>query len=371
MPSPRKLNIAVACGGTGGHTFPGLATARVLRDRGHAVTLWLAGRAIENQTVKGWDGDVFKTGARPLKRHPAALAALVGSTARSRRGLAGQQTDVLLAMGSYASLPPVIAARLKGVPIVLHEANAIPGKAVAFLSRFAATTAISFAESAHWLPRASIVQTGLPVRTELLAQPPLAGFKNNAGFTVFITGGSQGAHVLNVVGSAALARWARKKGVANLRVIHQTGAADEASVRQTYAEAGVDAQVFAFLGAMGSAFRAADLAIGRAGAATCAEFCLCGVPSLLIPLPTAVRDHQRANAAHLVEAGCADLCLQADFTVDWLADYLDRMAADADRRAAMRAQALALAAPDAAERLADAAEGSVRPLARRARGEWP
>ena len=356
MSTARKLKIAIACGGTGGHTFPGLATARVLRDRGHTVTLWMAGRDIESQTVKGWDGEVFKTGARPVKKHPAALAALIGSTVRSRRGLAQQQTDVLLAMGSYASLPPVLAARLKGVPIVLHEANAIPGKAVAFLARFAANTAISFAESARWLPKAKIVQTGLPVRTELLTQAPLNGFKNKEGFTVFITGGSQGAHVLNVVASTALAQWAHTKKISNLRVIHQTGAADEAAVRQTYLDAGIDAQVFAFLGAMGSAFRVADLAIGRAGAATCAEFCLCGVPSLLIPLPTAVRDHQRANAAHLVAAGCADLCLQSDFTVDWLIDYLDKIAVDTDRRATMRIQALTPAAPTAADHLADVVE---------------
>ena len=361
MTAPRKLNIAVACGGTGGHTFPGLATARELAGRGHAVTLWIAGRDIESQTVKGWSGPVFKTGARPLKRNPAALMALARSLGRARHGLADQACDVLLAMGSYASLPPVVAARLARIPVVLHEANAIPGKAVARLSRFAAATAISFAESARWLPRVRVVQTGLPVRVELRDRPPLAGFRQLRGFTVFVTGGSQGAHVLNTVCCAALVDWARRNPGAPLRVIHQTGAADEADVRTAYAAAGVDAQVFAFLGDMGGAFRAADLAIGRSGAATCAELCLCGVPALLVPLPTAVRDHQRANAAHLAEAGCADLCLQADFTTGWLVGYLDRLSADPDRRADMRARALALAVPDAAVRLADLVEASARP----------
>ena len=356
MTSTRELKIAVACGGTGGHTFPGLATARVLRARGHTVTLWIAGRDIEDQTVKGWDGPVFRTGARPLQRNPAALAALFRSLVRARRGLGEQSCDVLLAMGSYASLPPVLAARLARVPVVLHEANTIPGKAVAFLSRFATATAISFSESARWLPRARVVQTGLPVRTELRGQPPLDGFRQPRGFTVFVTGGSQGAHVLNQVCSTTLAAWGRAHPASALRVIHQTGAADEASVRAAYAEAGTDAQVFAFLGEMGRAFRAADLVIGRAGAATCAELCLCGVPALLVPLPTAVRDHQRANAAHLAGAGSAECCPQVDFTPAWLTGFLDRFATDAPRQQAMRARALALAVPDAAERLADCVE---------------
>ena len=360
MAACRPLTIAVACGGTGGHTFPGLATARVLQARGHAVTLWIAGRDIEAQTVKGWEGPVFKTGARPLRRSPAALAGLARSLARSRRGLAAQQTDVLLAMGSYASLPPVLAARLRRTPVVLHEANAIPGKAVAWLARFAAATAISFSESARWLPRTRVVQTGLPVRTELLDQPPLEGFRQPEGFTVFVTGGSQGAHVLNTVCSAALIQWAASRAASPLRVIHQTGAADEAAIRAAYAAAGIDAQVFAFVGAMGSAFRAADLVIARAGAATCAELCLCGVPALLVPLPTAVRDHQRANAAHLVQAACADCCLQPAFSVDWLAAYLERFAADPARRQAMRARALALAAPAAADHLADCVEAAAQ-----------
>ena len=358
MSPASKLNIAVACGGTGGHTFPGLATARVLRARGHNVTLWMAGRDIEDQTVKGWESPVFKTGARQLRKNPAAMTALWRSLMRSRRGLRQQSCDVLLAMGSYASLPPVLAARLARVPIVLHEANTIPGKAVATLSRFARATAISFAESARWLPRARVVQTGLPVRTELRGQPPLGGFRQPHGFTVFITGGSQGAHVLNRVCSTALAEWGRAHPGAALRVIHQTGAADEAAVRAAYEAAGIDAQVFAFLGQMGRAFNAADLVIGRAGAATCAELCLCGVPSLLVPLPTAVRDHQRANAAHLVEAGAAECCLQADFTPAWLSGFLDKFATDVARREAMRASALALAVPDAAERLADLVESS-------------
>ncbi len=350
----RRLSAAIACGGTGGHIFPGLATAGVLRARGHEVTLWLAGRDIEQRTLAGWEGRVVRTGARPLR--PATLPALGRSLWRSWRELGERRPDVLLAMGSYASLPPVLAARARSVPVVLHEANAIPGKAVAWLSRLAAVTAISFDESARWLPNARLVRTGLPVRRELREAPPLEGFRKPGGFTVLVTGGSQGAHALNEICCAALARLARDGAIAGLRIIHQSGAADAAGLRQRYAEAGADAQVFDFLPEMGRAYAAADLAVCRAGAATCAEICLCGVPALFVPLPSAVRDHQRANAAHLAAAQGADLRSQAELDAAWLGAYITALYRDPARRARMRARLLELAAPDAAERLADVVE---------------
>lgn len=301
---------------------------------------------------------MVRTGARPLRA--ATLPALGRSLWRSWREMGTRRPDVLLAMGSYASLPPVLAARVRGVPVVLHEANAIPGKAVAWLSRLAAVTAISFAESARWLPGARLARTGLPVRLELRGAPPLDGFRQPAGFTVLVTGGSQGAHALNEICVAALTRLARGGAIPELRIVHQSGAADAAALRQSYAEAGADAQVFDFLPAMGRAYAAADLAICRAGAATCAELCLCGVPALCVPLPTAVRDHQRANAAHLAAAGGIDLRAQAELDPDWLAAYVTTLHRDPARRARMRARLLELAAPDAAERLADAVEQARR-----------
>ncbi|MDD5704447.1 MAG: UDP-N-acetylglucosamine--N-acetylmuramyl-(pentapeptide) pyrophosphoryl-undecaprenol N-acetylglucosamine transferase [Kiritimatiellae bacterium] len=351
-PSGGRKTIAVACGGTGGHIYPGLATARELRARGHDVTVWLAGREIEERTLAEWDGAVFRTGARPLRA--AGLPALLRSVWRSWRAMGVRRPDALLAMGSYASLPPVLAARSRGVPVVLHEANAIPGKAVARLSRLARVTAISFEECATWLPRARLARTGLPVRLELRNQLPLEGFRQTGGFTVLVTGGSQGAHALNLICRDALAHLARSGAMPSLRIIHQTGAADEPAVRASYADAGADAQVFAFLREMGRAYAAADLAIGRAGAATCAEICLCGVPALLVPLPTAVRDHQRANAMHLVAAQAADMRPQSELTPEWLAGYIVEMQRDRVRRERMRARLLSLAVPDAAARLADA-----------------
>ncbi len=353
-PGRETLSIAVACGGTGGHIFPGMATAAEMRRRGHRITLWLAGRDIENRTLKDWGGPVFRTGARPLR--PATLPSLLGSLWRAGREMRRERPDVILAMGSYASLPPVVSARLLGIPVVLHEANVVPGKAVAALSRLAAVTAISCPESAPYLPHARLAETGLPVRKELAGRSPMAGFERQNGFTVLITGGSQGAHALNVICAAGMIESAQSRRIPGLRIIHQTGAADEKIVRDLYRQAGVEALVTPFLADMGGAYAAADLAICRAGAATCAELCLCGLPALLVPLPTAVRDHQHANAQRLARVGGADVCRQQELTPEGLAQQVLESFQNPRRREAMRAALRSLALPDADRQLANLVE---------------
>jgi UDP-N-acetylglucosamine:LPS N-acetylglucosamine transferase len=133
----------VACGGTGGHSFPGLAVAQELRARGHEVVVWASGRAIESSVMKSWDGAVFSTGARPLTAKNAF--ANFFSLLRCWREMKRSAPDALLAMGSYASLAPVVAASMRHVPVVLHEANTVPGRAVDWLARKARAVAVSFA----------------------------------------------------------------------------------------------------------------------------------------------------------------------------------------------------------------------------------
>lgn len=351
-----NLTIAIACGGTGGHTFPGLATGRVLRGRGHRVVVLRAGRSIEERTFSGWDGETFETGARsPVRRHPVASAL---SLLRAWGWFARERPDVLLAMGSYASLAPGVAARLRRVPMVLHEANAVPGKAIVRLSRWASAAAIAFPGAGGELRgRCEVVRTGLPVRAELLGQSPPEGFAGGGGFTVLVTGGSQGAHVVNVLASKVLSGLAGSRAIKGLRIIHQTGPADEEHVRRRYEEAGADAKVCAFLDEMGGAMKAADFAIARSGAATCAELCLFGLPALLVPLPGAVRDHQYANARFMADAGAAEVARQEDLSEKALGDLLRSLASgDRARLRAMRGRCAALAAPDAAGRLADLVE---------------
>ena len=156
------MKIVVACGGTGGHAFPGLAVAEELAGRGHDVTVWDSGRDVESSVMRNWNGKAFSTGAKQLSL--GNVFANIGSMFRCRREMRKEKPDILLAMGSYSSLPPVLAASACSVPVVLHEANTVPGRAVEFLSRFARVVATSFSETAKYLPRARTVQTGLPIR---------------------------------------------------------------------------------------------------------------------------------------------------------------------------------------------------------------
>jgi len=344
------MKIVVACGGTGGHVFPGLATARALRARGHEVTVWLSGRAVEDEALPAWDGPVWRTGARPLRA--AAAPAVAASVVRCLRQLRRLRPGRMLAMGSYASLPPALAAWLLGVSVVLHEANAVPGQAVAWLSRLARLTAVSFPGAAAAFPGRRTVLTGLPVRRELAAAALRQA--RAPGFTVLVTGGSQGAHAVNEVACGALCRLAAD--LPGLRVVHQSGPADADAVRARYAAAGVAAEVTPFIRDMGAAYGASDVAVCRAGAVTCAELCLCGLPAVLIPLPGAARDHQRLNAEALAGSGGAVMARQADLDAGRLAGMLREVAGDPGRRAAMAAALRKLAVPDADDRLAEQVE---------------
>lgn len=349
--------IIVACGGTGGHAFPGLAVAKALASRGHYVVVWASGRAIESAVMKAWTGPTFSTGARPLSaRH---LPAHLFSTWRCCREMRREKPDVLLAMGSYASLPPAIAATLCRVPVVLHEANTVPGRAVDVLSRFAKAVATSFDVTSDYLPGRTIVQTGLPVRAEIAGCPRFGDIPENA-FTIFVTGGSQGAHRVNEIAAAALclvAQDMKRRGLARpLHVIHQTGFNDEGTITGHYAAAGIPARVKAFEHEMGRAFASADLVIARAGASTCFELALAGKPAFFIPLPCALRDHQRFNAEAFAQAAAAHVGDQQALTPRALANWILHKIEHPQVLEKMAAQMRKLAQPDAADNVADLVE---------------
>jgi UDP-N-acetylglucosamine--N-acetylmuramyl-(pentapeptide) pyrophosphoryl-undecaprenol N-acetylglucosamine transferase len=334
--------------------FPGLAVARELKRRGHAVEVWLSGRDIEASARDAWDGEVFSTGAKQLSLRTAPK--VVSAFFRCMNAVRRLRPNALLAMGSYSSLPPVLAASLNHVPVVLHEANAVPGKAVELLSRVAVRTATSFEETAKWLPNRCVTYTGLPVRDDLVGQPRFPEIPAGA-FTVFVTGGSQGARRVNGLVSQAMCLL-YQAGVKDLFVIHQTGVADEARVRAVYAEAGVPARVRAFEREMGRAYASADLVICRAGASTCFELCLVEKPALLIPLPTAVRNHQHANASALVRCGGADEGVQSELTARSIMRYVQNKKNHPLALAHMRQALRAVAVPDAARRVADELEAA-------------
>ncbi len=357
-----SCHIAIACGGTGGHVMPGLATAEVLRARGHAVTLWLTGNPVEARAAASWQGAVQRV---PAVGFPTSLswrgvraAWKLGRTRRvCYRKMRSAPPDVVLAMGSYASAGPVGAARRLGIPYVLHEANVQPGRAVRWFARGAQCVACHFEETRFFLRRHRVEVIGMPLRREMEQAVIDAGdLSGNGWFTLLVMGGSHGAHRLNEAVSTAVTTLAAQGQ--RMAVIHLTGEVDRETVSARYAEAGVEAEVHAFTGEMADLYKRASLAVCRAGASSCAELCLFGVPALLVPYPHAANDHQTANARALERAGAVDVVPESDLSVAWLTDYLVASMQKRDRLARMRSILKLRAKPQGAERLADLVEKS-------------
>ena len=357
------MNIAVACGGTGGHIFPGLATADELVRRGHRVTLWLAGKGIEAAAAAGWTGPVVTLHASGFStrfslRAIGTALSLLKAGSEGRRRMRENPPDVLLAMGSYASVGPVLAALRLRVPVVLHEANVVPGRAIRLFSRWATAVGIAFDASSYYLRGARLTVTGMPIRRDLEeAAARMAPRTYGADrFTLLVMGGSAGAQRLNEEVPQAVATLGLKPP--RLRVIHLAGKAGAESVRARYAALGLDAEVLAFTHDMASLYAAADFAICRSGAATCAELSAFALPSLLVPYPHAVADHQMANARAVERSGAADVVGDADLRAAWLAEYLRERMQQPERLQQMSRASAARAQSQGARELADLVERS-------------
>lgn len=348
---------SISCGGTGGHVFPGMATGLALQKRGHSVALWLSGKAIESATRHAWPGQVIRINSAKLSFQPLRLPGTLFTVSRayfaSLKALRQQRPQALLAMGSYSSLGPVLAARSLKIPVILHEANVIPGKAISFLAGLATTVAITFPETRKYLKRKTTVLTGLPLRREMAeaaAQRP----GGPARFTVLTMGGSQGARRLNELVPAALGRL-RAAGL-DIAAIHLAGEKEKATVGNAYRQAAVPADVYGFCSDMVAVYRQSSLAIARSGANSCLELALFGIPAILVPLPSSARDHQKANAVAMTEAGAAMMLEQDALSPALLADSIRMLAEDPPRLAGMREQARLRFSAGADEALADLIE---------------
>ena len=318
------MNIGIACGGTGGHVYPGLATGRVLQTRGHRVTLWFSPNNIGQLFIGQWDGPVVYVGAKGLSSRPnlewiGGLKKQYSAYKVSLRLLKETSPDVLLAMGSYTSVAPALASWKLGVPIVLHEGNVIPGRAISFLSYFAKSIGVAFEGASRYFPLKKINWTGFPMVHDFSLQ-----FKDEyfppEQFTLLVMGGSQGSSCLNEIVPEAVIRLYRSGY--NLQVLHITGAQGESAVREKYEREGIKHMVFSFYREMGRLYNKANLAICRSGAATCMELSASGVPAVVIPLPSSIRDHQKRNALELQMQGGALMLPQEELTSENLSQLI-------------------------------------------------
>jgi len=349
--SDARLDVLIAGGGTGGHVFPALALGAALVERGLDIAFVGTPNGLEARLVAAAGRSLHLLPGRQvrgggLRGAIAGAASLARGFGSALRLLARLRPRLVVGVGGYASVAGVLAARTRRIPVVLLEQNAIPGAANRHLGRVAQRICVGFAEAAAFFPAGRAVHTGNPVRPEVLAVPPSP--RDRAGLLVF--GGSQGAHHLNEAMMAALE--ALGPAARSIRIRHQTGDADQGSVTAAYRRLGLDAQVEAFVDDMGSAYRAADVVVSRAGAMSCAEITAMGLPAILVPYPYAADDHQRRNAEVLAEAGAATMILDRELDAPRLAAALSGLLDDPEIRRAMAGRARDLGRPQAAAHVA-------------------
>lgn len=352
-------NILIMAAGTGGHVFPALACAEEFRARGYQVHWLGAGRGIECRVVPAAGIELHNISASGLRgkgvlqllRAPLQLAGALWQAWRLLRRI---RPVCVLGMGGYVTGPGGLAARLCGVPLVIHEQNAVAGTANRSLAHFAARICQAFPGT--FADSNKLLTTGNPVRTELVMR---AADKQQVACPVrlLVVGGSLGAEPLNRLLPAALALLAPEL---RPEVRHQCGDQHAQVTRQRYAEAGVEAQVMPFIDDMAEAYAWADLVICRAGALTVSELAIMGRAAFLVPLPHAIDDHQSKNAEFLAQQQAARVLPQGQISPEVLAQHLTEVFMNSDRLIEMAQQARALARPQATVQVVDACLGVAR-----------
>ena len=356
------MNAVIACGGTGGHLFPGIAVAEVLRDRGHEVMLLVSEKDIDALALSGRTN--FRVEKLPTVGLPSAFSpALLGFVRRFYESLSLCRSlyhkfkpQVVLGMGGFTSTAPVLAGRIRGIATFIHESNAVPGKANRLTARMVQAVMLGFKECAPFFPKAHTEVTGTPVRTELvrldrkLARRKL-GLQEDLP-TLLVMGGSQGASGIN---QALIKSLPFLHGVP-LQVIHLSGTRDERLVADNYRRESVPAYIAAFHHQMEEPYSAADLVVARAGAASLAEFASFSLPGILIPFPYATDDHQTRNAEIYARLEAAVLLQESELSGELLARKISELIQDRQRIEQMAANCSRLAPKDAAGRVATTME---------------
>ncbi|WP_426286728.1 undecaprenyldiphospho-muramoylpentapeptide beta-N-acetylglucosaminyltransferase [Luteibacter sp. E-22] len=349
--------VLIMAGGTGGHIFPGLAVADELRSRGVPVAWLGADGGMETRVVPahGLDLHTVAVGGlrgKGLRTRVMAPVMLVSALFASLKLLRRMRPRCVLSMGGYVAGPAGVAARLAGIPLVVHEQNAVAGFTNRKLASFAKKVLTGFP---NVLPNGEWV--GNPVRACIAALPaPATRFAGRDGRPrLLVLGGSLGARTLNLAVPRALAR-RDATGAIMPEVVHQTGERGLQEALDAYTEAGVAASVVPFIEDMAGAYEWADVVVCRAGALTVAELCAAGLEALLVPFPYAVDDHQTANARAMVDVGgariVADASLAKTDSPEMLAKMLDDLLGNRAQILSAANASRTLAKPDAAATIA-------------------
>ncbi|MBI2988771.1 MAG: undecaprenyldiphospho-muramoylpentapeptide beta-N-acetylglucosaminyltransferase [Deltaproteobacteria bacterium] len=347
------MRLIMAGGGTGGHLFPGLAVAREFRRRDRMTEILFVGTelGIESRILPREGFPLATIPIRGLKGRGlrGSLQALYGipvSFFRSLGIIARFRPDCIIGLGGYASGPFLLAGKSKGIRCAIMEQNLRPGFTNRILSCLADRVFTSYEESAPYFPRARVITAGNPVRWQAL--PEIA---KSEKFTLLVFGGSAGAHKINLCVIEALQ--SLRDLTTGLRVMHQTGQADFAAIKEAYGSLPFEADVLPFVERMDEAYARADLVLCRAGAGTVSELTVFGKAAILVPYPYAAYDHQRFHAQVLQDQGAAEMILDRELTGEKLAERIRALYLDRKRLEAIGMAARKLGKPEAAKRIVD------------------
>lgn len=346
--------VLIMAGGTGGHIFPGLAVAECLRQQGIAVR-WLGARgAMECVRVPAAGialnavdiGGIRGKGIKGWLVLPWRLARAV---TQAFRMLGINRPACAVSFGGYAAGPGGLAVKLRGIPLLVHEQNRIPGLTNRVLASLADRVLQAFPGT--WRVKMNAIDCGNPVRATVVAlEDPARRLAGRTGvMRLLVTGGSQGARTLNACVPAAISLL--PPGV-QPEVLHQAGKVGLNDISAAYQQAGVNATVSEFIDDMAAAYGWADLVVCRSGALTVSELAAAGIASILVPFPHAVDDHQSRNAEFLTEAGAAEMMPESECSTEKLAASLGRLLGDRAGLVRMACAARAVSIPDSAERVA-------------------
>jgi UDP-N-acetylglucosamine--N-acetylmuramyl-(pentapeptide) pyrophosphoryl-undecaprenol N-acetylglucosamine transferase len=353
------MRCVIAGGGTGGHLFPGIAIAEAFlqREKGNEILFIGTERGIEKKVLAGKQFPLKMINVAPLKGRSflgkvKVIWGMPMAVAEAAATLKEFRPHFVLGVGGYASGPALLAAFLLGMKRAIHEQNIVPGMTNRMLRWFSQQIFVSYEETKKYFPEGKTRVTGNPVRSEILSCEGKRGRREKGErFTLFIFGGSAGAHRINQAVVEALDQLQEIKS--SLRFIHQTGRDDLDFVSKGYQEKGFDASVRPFFEEMAAIYQSSNVVICRAGASTLAELAVCGKAAILIPYPYAAHQHQLINARKLVDLHAARMIQDKELNGTSLAQTIVDLYLHPEECAAMEQRILQVGRPRAAQEIVD------------------